>query len=75
MAIPALDRASTDDKRVLGQVARIHSGPSYLIQTKYGLFDQNFPASELMPLSSTIDLEIPLSGSDQKITLHAGCCL
>ncbi len=45
VAGPALDQASTDNKRVLGQVIRIHSGFSYEIQTKYGIFDRNFPTS------------------------------
>ena len=58
VAVPALDRASTDDKRIFGQVKRVHIGPSYEIQTKYGVLDRNFPTSELMPLPSTIDLEI-----------------
>lgn len=31
LAVPALDRASTDDKRVFGQVLHIHSCPSYEI--------------------------------------------
>ena len=31
VAVLALDRASTDDKRAFGQVIRIHSGPSYEI--------------------------------------------
>ena len=71
MAVPALDRASTDDKRVFGQVIHIHSGPSYEIQTKYGILDQNFPTSELMPLPSTINLEIPPPAPNRKLTLHA----
>ncbi len=71
MAVPALDRASTDDKRVFGQVIRIHSGSSYEIQTKYGILDPNFPTSELMPFPSTIDLGIPTPAPDRKITLHA----
>ncbi len=69
MAVPALDRASTDDKRIFGQVVCIHSGPNYEIQTKYGIFDRNFPTS--VPLPSTIDLGIPTPTPDQKITLHA----
>ncbi len=71
MAVPASDRVSTDSKRVFGQVIRIYSGSSYEIQTKYGILDRNFPTSELMPLPSTIDLGIPTTAPDQKITLHA----
>ena len=71
VAVPALDRASTDDKRIFGQIIRIHSGPSYKIQTKFGILDQNFPTSELMPLPSTINLEIPTAAPDRKISLDA----
>ena len=35
------------------------------------LLDRNFPTSELMPLPSTIDLEITVPAPDRKITLHA----
>ena len=71
VAVPALDRASTDDKRIFGQVKQVHNGPSYEIQTKYGVLDRNFPISKLMPLPSTIDLEIPVLAPNRKITLHA----
>ena len=35
------------------------------------LIGLSFPTSELMPLSSTIDLGIPTLAPDRKITLHA----
>ena len=35
------------------------------------MLDRNFPTSELMPLPSTIYLEIPVPALDRKITLHA----
>ncbi len=71
VAVPELDRASKDDKRVFGQVIRIYSGLSYKIQTKYRILDRNFLTSELMPLPSTMDLGIPIPAPDQKIILHA----
>ncbi len=71
VAVPALDRASIDDKRVFGQLIHIHSGPSYEIKTKYSILDRNFLTSELILLASTNDLGIPTSAPDQKITLHA----
>ena len=71
IAVPALDRASTDNKRIFGQVKRVHNGLSYEIQTKYSVLDYNFPTSKLMPLLSIIDLEIPVPAADRKITLHA----
>ena len=68
VAVSALDRVSTDDKRIFRRVKKVHNGPSYEIQT---ILDRNFPTSELMPLPSTIDLEIPVPAPDRKITLHA----
>ena len=66
VAVPELDRASTDDKRIFGQIKQVHNGPSYEIPTKYGILDRNFPTSEFMPLPSTIDLEIPVPAPDRK---------
>ena len=71
IAILALNRASADNKRIFGQVKKVHNGPSYKIQTKYGILNCNFPTSELMPLPSTIDLEIPVPAPNRKLTLHA----
>ena len=34
VTVPALDRVSTDAKRIFGQVKRVHISPSYEIQTK-----------------------------------------
>lgn len=68
VAVLALDRASTNDKRVFDKVASIHSGPSYpndVLHTR-----SKFSTSELMPRLSTIDLEIPTPASHKKITLH-----
>ena len=45
------------------------------IQTKYGVLDRNFSTSELMPLSSTIDLGVPTPATVRKITLHAVAAL
>lgn len=44
VAVPALDRASTDDKRVFGQVIK-NFGDTYSIQTKHGVLDRNYPTS------------------------------
>ncbi len=67
VAVPALDRASTDDKRVSCQVIRIHSGPSYEIEAKYGILDQNFSTFELMPLPSRINFGILTPLPNRKI--------
>lgn len=39
VAVPALDRASTDDKRIFGRISRVVED-TYGIQTKYGILDQ-----------------------------------
>lgn len=69
VAVPALDRASTDDKRVFGQVIKSF-GDAYSIQTKHRVLERNYPTSELMPLLDTIELGIPEPPPSKKITLH-----
>ena len=69
VAVPALDRASTDDKRVFGQVIKSF-GDAYSIQTKHRVLERNHPTSELMPLLDTIKLGIPEPPPSKKITLH-----
>lgn len=66
----ALNRSSTDDKRIFGQVKQIYNSPSYKMGTKNGVLDRIFPTSELMLLPSTIDLEIPVPDSDREITQY-----
>ena len=61
IAVPALDRASTDDKRIFGQVKQAHNGPSYEIQAKYRVLDRNFPTLKLMPLPSGDNTAYPRS--------------
>lgn len=71
VAVPALDRASTDDKRLFGRVIGVHKDyDSYQIVTKYGILDRNYPISELNPLPSHIDIEIPNPPPTAKVTLH-----
>ena len=43
-AVPALDRASTDNKRIFGQVIKSFDN-AYSIQTKHGVLDRNYPTS------------------------------
>ena len=69
VAVPALDCASTDDKRIFGRISRI-VGDTYGIQTKYGILDRLHPTSELMPLPDTIDLGIPDPAPIKKISLR-----
>lgn len=71
VAVPALDRASTDDKRLFGRVIGVHEDyNSYQIVTKYGILDRNYPISELNPLPSHIDIGIPNPPPTAKVTLH-----
>ena len=71
VAVPALDRASTDDKRLFGRVVGLHPEyNSYQILTKYGVLDRNYPISELNPLPSQFDLGIPDPPPTATVTLH-----
>ncbi len=48
IAVPALDRAPTDDKRIFGKVIGVREEyDSYQILTKYGVLDRQYPISEL----------------------------
>lgn len=58
IAVTALNRASTDNKRVFGQAIN-NFGNSYSIQTKYGVLNRNQTTSELMPRPDTIEIGIP----------------
>lgn len=69
VAVSALDRASTDDKRISGRIIRV-VGDTYGIRTKYSTLDRLHPTSELMPLPDTIDLGIPDPAPLKKISLR-----
>ena len=71
VAVPALDGASTDDKRLFGRVIEvIQDHDSYKILTKYGVLDRNYPISELNPLPSHIEIGIPPPPPRATVTLH-----
>ena len=71
VAVPALNRASTDDKRIFKRIIDvIEEYDSYRILTKHGLLDRNYPISELNPLPSHIDLGISNSPPSNIVTLH-----
>lgn len=70
IAVSALDRPSTDNTRIFGNVNQVHNGSSYDIQIKYGVLDCNFPNFKLMPLPSIIDVVILIPALDWRITLH-----
>ena len=71
VAVPALDRASTDDKRIFGRVIGLNPEyNSYQILTKYGILDRNYPTSELNPLPSEINIGISDPAPQGTVTLH-----
>ena len=71
VAVPALDRASTDNKRIFERVIGLNPEyNSYQILTKYGILDRNYPTSELNPLPSEINIEIPDPAPQETVTLH-----
>ena len=71
VAVPALDRASTDDKRIFGRVIAVREEyDSYQILTKYGVLDRQYPISELNPLPEHIDIGIPTPPPTMVVTLH-----
>lgn len=71
VAVPALDRATTDDKRLFGRIVDVKGDyNNYRILTKYGILDRNYPISELNPLPSHIDIGIPSSSPTAIVTLH-----
>ena len=71
IAVPALDRASTNDKRLFRRIVGYHPNyNSYQILTKYGVLDRNYPISELNPLPSEFDLGISEPLPTATVTLH-----
>ena len=71
VAVPALDQASTDDKRLFGRVIGINEEfNTYTVLTKHDVLDRQCPTSELNPLPDNIDLSIPEPPPSNKVTLH-----
>lgn len=70
IAIPSHDRGPTDPKRIFGKILSVDEAkPDYYeIATPYGVLDRLFPVKELLPLPTSIPLEIP-AGRMRKITL------
>ena len=72
VAVPALDRATTDDKRMFGRVINVKEEyDSYQIVTKYGVLNRWYPISELNPLPKHIDIGIPNPPPTNPVSLHA----
>lgn len=71
VAVPALDRASIDDKRIFGRVIELNPKyNSYQILIKYGVLDRNYLTSELNSLPSQCDLGIPVPPSTAAVILY-----
>lgn len=71
VAVPALDRTSTDDKRLFERIIDVKEDyDSYQILTKYGVLDRNYPISELNSLPSHIDIGILNPPPTARVTLH-----
>ena len=71
VTVLALDRISTDDKRVFGRVIDIRGEyDSYQILTKYRVLDRQYPISELNPLPEHIDIGIPNPPPTMVVTLY-----
>ena len=71
IGVPALNRASTDDKRIFGRVINAYDEyNTYTILTKYGVLDRQYPTSEINPLPDNIELSIPDLPPSNKVTLH-----
>ena len=64
-----MDRSSTDDKRIFGQVLKSFDN-AYSIQTKHEVLDRNYTTSELISLLDTIELGIPEPPLSKKISLY-----
>jgi hypothetical protein len=69
IAVPRLDRTSTDDKRVFGKVLDMPKDDRYEIITPYGILDRLYPTNQLLPLDESIEVNIP-SGNVSKVSLH-----
>ena len=71
VAVPALDRASTDDKQIFGRVIDVQEDyDSYQILTKHGLLDRCYPISQLNLLPNHIDLGISNPPPTKWVSLH-----
>jgi hypothetical protein len=75
--VPRLDRAATDNRRILGRVVEVSGSdaqPAYKLRCCYGLLKGVFPTSALASVSAVIQKEqgdsISLSSTGNEITLH-----
>lgn len=72
LAVPRLDRASTNPSRLLGKVIAVKHRKSYQLQSPYGILDRWFPTNQLLrvPESEHIYVESKIGNVTTKITLH-----
>jgi hypothetical protein len=69
IAVPRLDRTSTDDKRVFWKILDMPKSDRYIIATPYGILDCLYPTNQLLPLDESIEVNISL-GNLPKVSLH-----
>ena len=71
VAVSALDRTSTNDKRLFGKIIDVKEKyDSYRIIIKHRILNRYYSISELNPLSNYIDIEISEPLSSDIITLR-----
>ena len=70
IAVSSHDRGPTDSKCIFGKVLNVNENKSncYQIITLYGVLDRLYPVKDLLPLPSSIPLEIS-SRQMKRITL------
>src|SRR6266480_1469569 len=75
IAVLSHDRGPTDSKCIFGKVLNVDENKPdrYQIITPYGVLDRLYPVKDLLPLPSSISLEIS-SGRMKRITLAYAVC-
>ena len=69
MAIPRLDRGPLDDRRVLGRIRSVPREDKYEVETLHGIVETLLPTTELLPVPSEIQFQIP-PGEAQRVSVH-----
>lgn len=72
LAVPRLDRASTDPSHLLCRVLKVKYQKSHQLQCQYGILDRWFPTNQLLrvPTSEYDDINKKLQNISTVITLH-----
>ena len=75
IAVLSHDRGPIDSKHIFDKVLNVDENKPdhYQIITTYGVLDRLYPVKDLLPLPSSIPLEIP-NGQIKRITLAYAAC-